>query len=194
MSDIRNGEHRQQRNDCRDRQRDQRHSPFVQSTEGLWQFAIASHHVLNTHQTGDGRVDRRQQQQREDDCRNRREGGSYVVFGDDAQHVFFVSRVRIDAVFAQHRQRDCQHCHRENQIQHDDLDEYDPNRTTRGSLDRLDHDARHVGHGFHARDGQDDRRELRPPLNGRTGGGFEMDLWQRRSCRDGDNHTERDRE
>ena len=165
MPHIGNRQDGEQRNDRRDGQRDQRHPPFVQAAERLRQLTVASHHVLNAHQTGDGCVDGRQQQQRENHGGNRREGRPDVVVGDDAQHVLFVSGVRIDSAFAQYRQRDRQHRQREDEVQHDDLDQHDPDGAPRRPFDRFHHDARHVGHGLDPRDGEDDRGELRPPLN-----------------------------
>ena len=62
-SSFGDGDHGEQRNDRRDGQWDQWHPPLVQAPERLRQLTVASHHVLNAHHIGDGRVDGRQQQQ-----------------------------------------------------------------------------------------------------------------------------------
>ena len=136
------------------------HAMAIEAGQDGGRLAVTGHHVLDCHQVGDRRVDRRQQERTEHERRQEAECGSDVGRRQNVHHVVGSQSVPfwIDQLGVWQRV----HGRPEENVQRHHLDEDRYDRPARSHPHRRHHDARHVGDGLDAGERQNDFGEADP--------------------------------
>ena len=136
------------------------HAMAVEAGQDRGRLAVTGHHVLDCHQVGDRRVDRRQQERTEHERRQEAECGSDVGRRQNVHHVVGSQSVPlwIDQLGVWQRVHGCP----EKNVQRHHLDKDRHDRPARSHPHRRHHDACHVGDGLDAGERQHDFGEADP--------------------------------